>query len=178
MMSARAVVGGDPHVEAGDRGELVEAGEVIGRSDAVAEGDARRVRRGSSSRIPPGAERFAAATSAASFDAPLRIVAGPVRVDASTLSRLQSSLLTSMSFMMSRSLTLGGVSVSSAAGVSGSSSAGGVWAAAATIEAKPMPAASIGSRAQPNRILGIIARPHSKSRPECVRSVAKLWRVQ
>jgi len=38
------------------------------------------------------------------------------------------------------------------------------------------PATSIGSRAQPNRILGIIARPHSKSRPECVRSVAKLWR--
>src|SRR2546423_14720480 len=56
-----------------------------------------------------------------------------------------------------------------------SSAAGGFGAAAASFEAKPLPAASSGSRAQPNRILGIIARPHSKSRPECVRSVAKLW---
>ena len=112
----------------------------------------------------------------AAFDAPLPLGAGPVRVEASTLSRLQSSLLTSMSFMMSTSLAPAAASVSSAAGSSVSSSAGGVCAAAATIEAKPMQAASIGSRAQPNRILGIIARPHSKSRPECVRSVAKLWR--
>src|SRR6185369_16080545 len=113
----------------------------------------------------------AASALAAAFDAPLPLGSGPVRVDASTLSRLQSSLLTSMSFMMSTSLTSGAVSVSSAAGISGSSSEGGVCAAAATIEAKLTPATSIGSRAQPNRILGIIARPHSKSRPECVRSV-------
>jgi hypothetical protein len=86
---------------------------------------------------------------------------------------LQSSLLTSMSFMMSASLTSGAAS-SSAAAISGSSSAGGVCAVAARIEAKLTPPTSIGSRAQPIRRVEIIARPHSKSRQQCVRSGAKL----
>src|SRR5258707_13249632 len=102
--------------------------------------------------------------------------AGPVKVEASTLSWLQSSLLTSMSFRMSVSLTSGAAAASSAAGISASSSAGGVCAAAASTQTMLKPAASVSSLFRRYRVVGVIARLHSNWRQTCVRCGAKLWR--
>ena len=116
------------------------------------------------------------ASALAPFGAARPFGAGPVRVEASTLSWLQSSLLMSMSFRMSVSLTSGATAASSAAGISASSSAGGVCAAAASTENRLKPATSVSSLVRRNRVVEFIARLHSKSRQECVRSGAKLWR--
>ena len=78
------------------------------------------------------------------------LTAGAGRVEASTLSWLQSSLLTSISFMMSAS-SASGAAVSAAGASASASSAGGVCAGAASIEARLKPAAS--TAALPSHIL-------------------------
>jgi len=116
-----------------------------------------------------------ASGASAPFAATLFFGSGPANGHRSVLSRLQSSLLTSISFMMSASPASGAAAASSsAAAISGSSSAGGVCAVATRIEAKLTPATSTGSRAQLIRRVEVIARPHSKSRQGCVYSGAKL----
>src|SRR5258708_21689243 len=101
------------------------------------------------------------ASAPAFFGALRPFAAGPDSGEASRLSWLQSSLLTSMSFMISASLTSGAVAVA-AAGSSSSSSGGGVCVPAASIVAQAKPAWKSGHLAPRDPVEGVISRPPSQ----------------
>ena len=90
---------------------------------------------------------------------------GPSRAEASALSWLQSSLLTSISFMMSASLASGAASAAVSSGsLFQGEVCGDTCAAADTTAARLKPATSIGSLARPNRIVKVIAQPAFQNR--------------
>ena len=90
---------------------------------------------------------------------------GPSRAEASALSWLQSSLLTSISFMMSASLASGAASAAVSSGsLFQGEVCGDTCAAADTTAARLKPATSIGSLARPNRIVKVIAQPVFQNR--------------
>jgi hypothetical protein len=79
--------------------------------------------------------------------------------EASALSTLQSSLLTSISFMMSGSLASGAGVAAFGCSSAGQTDVGALCAAAVKIDATPKPTTSAGSLVQPYRVLEIITRP-------------------
>src|SRR5260370_30706398 len=88
--------------------------------------------------------------------------------DASVLSWPQSSLLTSMPFMISASLASTAGLAAFGGSSDGQADVGGVCAAAVKTDATPKPATSTGSLVQPYRVLEIITRPRIPGAGECV----------